>query len=355
MSRSTGGVEAEQAMRTKLNDEDQQIISDSVNALMGLRRKKHIQITIPSDKGDNLDGVDNDKHSGTDSIIISKDYYEKHDSSDESVKSNSDSEDSNDVYSERSQQNRQLRQQSHHRAIVEIDGDEHGAGSYQTGNNRSNVGNNGNVENTKFNEFENKVATINNERIPLNNDFSQKRPDNNSTELKSLTGNDVSGCSETTHNSSVFKESNFEKIAKDINTNAVFIRDKDSYADDHVDEKQNHERNTGVTIITNNDVFSSTGDFEKYDNRDTIVEQSTAKDCNSLNSPRTGKTSRVLCAEGLRNSLEIVPDTDDELGLPTITAVTKPDPNILGVPDISLPWKQPYLNEKEYHIKEVSK
>lgn len=351
MSRSTGGVEAEQAMRTKLNDEDQQIISDSVNALMGLRRKKHIQITTPSDKSDNLDRVDNDKHSATDSIIVSKDYYKEHDSSDESVKSNSDSEDYNDIYLKRSQQNRQLRQQSNHHAIVEIDSDEHGAGNCQTGNNRLYVGNNGTVVNTKFNKFENKVTTSNNEQIPLNTDFSQRRSDNNSTESKSLIENNVSGCSETMNNSSVYKESNFEKIVKDINTNGVFIHD----ADDYVGEKQNHERNiTDVTIITNNDAFSSTGGFEKYNNQDTIVKQSTAEDCNSLNSSRTGKTSRVLCAEGLRNSLEIVPDTDDELGLPTI--ITKPDPNkTLEVPNINLPWKQPYLHEEEYHIKEVCK
>ncbi|CAI6343713.1 unnamed protein product [Macrosiphum euphorbiae] len=79
---STGGIEAEQAMRTKLNEDEQKTISDSVNALMSLRRNRNVQI-IPSASGDSGHREGGDVRDSTDSLIVSKDYYDECDSSDD--------------------------------------------------------------------------------------------------------------------------------------------------------------------------------------------------------------------------------------------------------------------------------
>ncbi|KAL5235914.1 hypothetical protein ACI65C_003324 [Semiaphis heraclei] len=80
---STGGIEAEQAMRFKLNEIEQKTISDSVKALMSLRRNKNVQIT-PSASGDS-DGhrEGDDGRDSKDSLIVSKDYYDECDSSED--------------------------------------------------------------------------------------------------------------------------------------------------------------------------------------------------------------------------------------------------------------------------------
>jgi len=71
-------------MRTKLNEIEQKTISDSVNALMSLRRNRNVQIT-PSASGDSShrEDVDVSHHDSTDSLIVSKDYYDECDSSDD--------------------------------------------------------------------------------------------------------------------------------------------------------------------------------------------------------------------------------------------------------------------------------
>lgn len=77
--RSSGGIEAEQAMRAKLNKEEENVIFDSVNALIKLRQKRNKQVTLPIPK-DNVDDC-----GATDKLIISKDYYDDCDSSDDSI------------------------------------------------------------------------------------------------------------------------------------------------------------------------------------------------------------------------------------------------------------------------------
>lgn len=319
-------------MRAKLNEEDQKQILDSVNTLMKLRRKEHIQITL-NNKDDNLCDVNNDKNSTTDSIIISKDYYEEHDSSDEltdeSIKSKSDSENYYDNL-ERSQ-NCQLQQQNTS-TIVEIDLNEHYVDGLQTSRNQLSDEDNENVINSKFNEFECKVAKNNNE-IHFNTDFSETRS-NSSTESKKLPKNNIS-ISEIKYND-IYKELNLEKSEKDYN-NMVFVHNDNIDGDDH-SVLQNQEQN--IDITNTNNVFSSTSNLTKCNNQDITVKQS---------------TTAILCAKGLR-SLEIIPDTDNNvLNVPTITALTEPDLNKIKEMSISLPWKQPYLGEEEYHIKKMSK
>lgn len=80
--RSTGGIEAEQAMRIKLNEAEQKTISDSVNALMSMRQNRNVQIT-PSASGDSGHREDVDVRGSTDSLIVSKDYYDECGSSDD--------------------------------------------------------------------------------------------------------------------------------------------------------------------------------------------------------------------------------------------------------------------------------
>lgn len=76
-------------MRSKLNAEEQKTITDSVRAIMSLRRNRNIQIT-PSASGDsgfqgNFEGRDS-----TESLVVSKDYYDECDSSDEDSDSTDD-------------------------------------------------------------------------------------------------------------------------------------------------------------------------------------------------------------------------------------------------------------------------
>jgi len=69
-------------MRTKLNEVEQKTISDSVNALMSMRRNRNVQI-IPSASGDSGHREGGDVRDSTDSLIVSKDYYDECDSSDD--------------------------------------------------------------------------------------------------------------------------------------------------------------------------------------------------------------------------------------------------------------------------------
>lgn len=306
-------------MRTKLNEEDQKQILDSVNALMRLRRKEHTQITPAGDKADNIDEVNNDKHSTiTDTVIVSKDYYEEHDSSDEStdesVKSNSVNEDYSDTL-ERSQ-NPPLEPPST-RTIVEID-QNIVINDRQTVNNQLSNGDNENVINSKVDEFEN----TNNNKIYFNTDVSQ-------TCLNNL----------------------FE--SKKINKNNVSIHDNNRHEDSN-NVIQNQQHIVEGTIINN--MLSSASNLKKYSNQDMTVLQSTSVsvDDDSSNLVQTSKTSRVLDSKGL-HSLQIVPDDeDDELSLPTISAITKPDPNKTEELSICFPWKEPCLNEDEFYIKKMS-
>lgn len=85
LCRSTGGIEAEQAMRIKLNEEEQKKILDSVNALIEIRRKKNAHIAPSSLAGDGDRVESTGEKKSTTSLIISKDYYDQFDSSDDSV------------------------------------------------------------------------------------------------------------------------------------------------------------------------------------------------------------------------------------------------------------------------------
>lgn len=101
--RGTGGIEAEQAMRARLNEEEHNMILDSVNALMKLRQKNHQrQDTPPSTPiiGDCCSGdcgadEDDRKSNSTDKLIVTKAYYDANGSSDDS--SADESEDSEDL------------------------------------------------------------------------------------------------------------------------------------------------------------------------------------------------------------------------------------------------------------------
>lgn len=69
-------------MRLKLNEQDHKNILESVNALMTIRQKGNMQISLSIDNGDNNLANENDN------LIDSKDYYDNYDSSDDSVDKN---------------------------------------------------------------------------------------------------------------------------------------------------------------------------------------------------------------------------------------------------------------------------
>lgn len=90
--RGTGGIEAEQAMRTRINEEEHNMILDSVNALMKLRQKnnqignKPPSTSIIGDRCGGDCGVDEDdrKNNSTDQLIVTEAYYDANGSSDNS-------------------------------------------------------------------------------------------------------------------------------------------------------------------------------------------------------------------------------------------------------------------------------
>jgi len=69
-------------MRSKLNAEEQKTITDSVRAIMSLRRNRNVQIT-PSASGDSGFQGSFEGRDSTDSLVVSKDFYDECDSSDE--------------------------------------------------------------------------------------------------------------------------------------------------------------------------------------------------------------------------------------------------------------------------------
>lgn len=90
--RGTGGIEAEQAMRMRLNEEEHDMILDSVNALMKLRQKNYQKENVPPSTsiiGDLCSGdcgadEDDRKSNSTDKLIVTKAYYDANSSSDDS-------------------------------------------------------------------------------------------------------------------------------------------------------------------------------------------------------------------------------------------------------------------------------
>lgn len=101
--RGTGGIEAEQAMRTRLNEEEHNMILDSVNALIKLREKNYQKENAPPStsiigglcSGDCGADEDDRKSNSTDKLIVTKAYYDANSSSDDS--STDGSEDNEDL------------------------------------------------------------------------------------------------------------------------------------------------------------------------------------------------------------------------------------------------------------------
>ncbi|XP_050436476.1 dynein axonemal assembly factor 1-like [Adelges cooleyi] len=82
---STGGIEAEQAMRTKLIEEEQARINDSVNALLKLKVNKQNEDSRPSySTTSGQEGSGDSGHRETTNMISSKDYYSEYSDSESS-------------------------------------------------------------------------------------------------------------------------------------------------------------------------------------------------------------------------------------------------------------------------------
>lgn len=216
-------------MRSKLNEEDQKKIMDSVNYLMKLRQKKNGQI-IPSTQRDNGDHerkvYENDFR---DSLIVSKNYYDEcissdGDSADESIikpnqlvyEINSESSSEDDSESSVSEQ-LQLQKTT----IIDIPCKKDGV--CRTDVDQMNE-NNEYLDDRNIDIFENNVV----------NEISFEMCTDSTEEIKRVENNDVHNKANlekntdiTVENNECLRDDNFEK-SKCLNTNEKHITDNDN-------------------------------------------------------------------------------------------------------------------------------
>lgn len=342
--RSTGGIKAEQAMRTKLNNEEQKKIIDSVKELMKLRRKRAIQIS-QSISQENGTG---DKT--TDNVIVSKDYYEKcensDDSSDESVKSLDQlvremSDSSEDESAEESVKTNKLIHDTNsdkecvlniphnqpleqHSTTIGIMSKEN---NHQTNVNQRNE-NREYLSNREEDVFGNETAYVTKPSIenPLATCTDQIKTLNAKNSTESL---DCSNSVFIPDVDDVYKDSDEFCVKKDLILNN--------------DKNIKKENNT----LLNNDHPNGTESFFESNKNQSINQNQSSE--NNKYSVQIEKTSQILCGKRL-NTLEIVsliPNTDDEINLSS----TLPSANKVEEIPIQLPWIKPNIKE-ECHIRE---
>lgn len=342
--RSTGGIEAEQAMRAKLNNDEQKKILDSVKELMKLRRKRATQIS-QSISQENGTG---DKT--TDNVIVSKDYYEKFknsdDSSDESVKSFDQlvremSDSSEDESAEKSVETNKL--------INDINSDKKCV---------LNISHNQPLEQhsitigitSKENNHQTNVNQRNEDREYLNSKKEDLFVNETAYETKHSIENPLAPC--TDHLQTLSAKNSTESLDC---SKSIFIPDidgvyKDSdefcvktdliYSNDKNIKKENN-------TLLNNDHPNNTELFFESNINPSINKKQSSE--NNKYSVQIEKTSQILCGKRL-NTLEIVsiiPNTDDEINLSS----TLPSANKVEEIPIQLPWIKPSIKE-ECHIRE---
>lgn len=343
--RSTGGIEAEQAMRSKLNNEEQKKILDSVKELMKLRRKRANQIS-QSISRENGNG-----DTTTDNIIVSKDYYEKcensDDSSDESIKSF----------------NQLVREMS------DSSEDECAEESIETDKLKHDINSDNecvlNIPRNQLLEQDSTTVRITSEKSNDQTNVDQRNEDHeylinrkedlfkNETayETKHSIENPLDAC--TDHLKTLSPKNSTETLNC---SNSVFIPDVDDvYKDSNTfcmktdlifnnNKKKKKDNNT----LLNNDHPNDDTEIFIENNKNQSVNEKQNSDNNKF-SVQIEKTSQILCGERL-NTLEIVsfiPNTDEEINLSSTSLSTN---KVEEIP-IQLPWIKPNIKE-ECHIRE---
>lgn len=322
-------------MRNKLNEEEQRKIFDSVNGLIKLRRNRALHISQSISK-ENADG---DKKTGENSstdnnIIISKDFYEKRESSDdESVKSvdrlvREMSDNSEDDYS--AEESMETNRSSDGDCLLK----------YYDNNNMNcdkPRGHGNGRENDNNCQTITQSTNENDECVIIN-----RKDDENKAENEAAT---------------VIVEKPFEKHANEaiIETarcikNDLFIRRDDN------DPKSSNE----ILCYFNTDLQVSNGGNENSDKETRNNLPNNDDDNDSLHDTsenqisedttirlRIEKTSRILCGNRSNNNISeiisFVPNANHENDL---SDATEPSPNkIQDIPPVRLARKKPYVKE----------
>ncbi|XP_022166486.1 dynein assembly factor 1, axonemal-like [Myzus persicae] len=388
---STGGIEAEQAMRTKLNEIEQKTISDSVNALISLRRNRNVQIT-PSASGDSGqgEGVDVSHHDSTASLIVSKDYYDECDSSDDdstddgsSIKDAStlvnEIADNNDA-EDNSAADGSVDRSAHDNVVVNNDeglsefesdvinhlrrlpaGERSGGSQEDSGGRHPIIGvSDDGVEsverlNEKCEHFvENKAdefandAEVNNTEPSLEQYTDGRLCSNDSNKLMI----------ERTENKLVYAEINYvndelntDESGKQTKTNFDFNENSSQTYDNNV--INNDHRNFGGSIEINNTLLKD-NDSETYKNLD-LNERQSFESLPLLCPEQTNNTSQILCPKRLNTHDTIDHDNaDEESSLTILTATCESDRNEIKEIPIKLPWLLPPQTKEEFYIKKSS-
>lgn len=378
-------------MRSKLNAEEQKTITDSVRAIMSLRRNRNIQIT-PSASGDSGFQGSFEERDSTDSLVVSKDYYDECDSSDDDSDStddgsstkaanplvceivdNYDGEDDSstrdnstendglrDLESDVVDSSRdRMREPSTCTAtadcasgcredidgcsppIIAKDGDEPAERLDE------------NCENSvdsKADTLENEVGNI---ATGINTELSLKQCTDDRLSLKDSTSSVI----EHTENEFVSVETKYY-VDAESNSNEkekcvqmyLDFNDDDNGNENHNNnnnnETNNHYRNVGGSIENDKTLKDSNSKTFESDLQK-CVESSPV-----LGSEKTIKTSQILCSKKLYN-LDII-DHHNVEEEPILFTNCKSDQNETEEIPIRLPWLLPSQTEEEYYIKKSS-
>ncbi|KAE9544160.1 hypothetical protein AGLY_001339 [Aphis glycines] len=390
---STGGIEAEQAMRSKLNAEEQKTITDSVRAIMSLRRNRNVQIT-PSASGDSGFQGSFEGRDSTDSLVVSKDFYDECDSLDEDSDStddgsstkatnplvceiidNDDGEDDSSTC-DNSTHNDSLRDLESD--VVDSSTDRKREPSTCTatadcasesredidGCSPTIIAKDGDKpaerldENCK-NSADSKADTLESEVVNIatgiNTESSLKQCTNNGLSLNES----ISLVIEHTENEFVSEETNYY-VDAESNSNK---KEKcvEMYLDFNDDENSNENYNNN----NNNNNNETNNHYRKVDGS---IENKTFKDSDSetfesdlqkcvesspiLGSEKTIKTSQILCAKK-PYTLDII-DHNNVEEEPILFTNLKSDQNETEEIPIRLPWLLSSQTEEEYYIKKSS-
>lgn len=365
-------------MRSKLNAEEQKTITDSVRAIMSLRRNRNVQI-IPSASGDSGFQGSFEGGDSTDSLVVSKDYYDECDSSDEDSDSTDDGSSTkaakplvceiidNDNGGDDSSTHDNS---THNDGLRDLESDvvdssrdrmrepnatadcASGCREDVDGFSPSIIANDDdepterldeNCENSvdsKADPFENEVVNI---ATGINTELSLKQCTDDGLSLNESTGLVIEHtenefvCVETNHY--VDAESNSNEKEKCVEMYLDFDDDENSNENYNNNEANNHYRNVGGSIENNKTLKNS--DSQK------CVESSPI-----ISSEKTIKTSQILCAKK-PYTLDII-DHNNVEEEPILFTNCKSDQNETEEIPIRLPWLLPSQTEEEYYIKKSS-
>lgn len=294
-----GGIKAEQALRTKLNEDEYNNILDSVNALVKLRQKSNDQTSkpTPTSMGDHCSNGDSavevvGKRS-TDSLLVTKDYYDENGSSDDSCSTGESVDDD----------------------FPGID-----AVSMCSNDRRLQIATGKTDKRDKINAIGIKVGPRTGEEdLQLS---SLTNPTETNTSTKNIVISRV--------------KRNFDCSESDSKKNIKM--------NSGIEDGENEKNNNSVDVAMKNDEILRHSRFGKLNHQDV---RKSADTCETYSS-RNEKTSQDISAKGL-HALKIIPDPAEDNGFSLFLTKSASSDKIEDI-SIQLPWTQRCVEEK-CHIK----